>query len=608
MQLSSQQTEEDIFNILQKELRSKNYDIVDGTTAMYSKGNTTLNFEYPLTYPEEPPKVECFLNGESSDYHSSHLNEYAKINKSKTWEIVNYFTKNKNKFDIEKKAYEEKKKKTDEKELIENFLKENPKFKNHGRYAILSEIEKSKGNYLDSSQTEYQKRSKFESLSRKTTTKEEKEKRAEKKKVQDIKQEKATMAKFLKQIQITENTELSETKKTNLVAHIKGLSSFLMFLENRKKAIEARIAFDIGTLIKILGDDKITWDYYIEEILIYATFIGANLAQFTETRQDLIESRVNYVFWSLSKRVRGEIRDHINDIMERLDIDLNFSMDIFKSFNQSTFSDFKFKCIDETIIYSHKCILNVLCGGFDLQENEFYVPKEISSFATYEFLKFIYSPSIYAVSKEHLGKLQNEGIDEFENYIKNERILTLFQNIFLGKKIEIEMDNLMEDQIFKLLKDSTEHYPDIEFSCFNSKTEEIEILKAHKVILTSRSDYFEKMFALGLVESTQEIIESEFDVDVTKVILTYLYCQNPDSNKYLNNQNVINCLYASDMYMIRSLKIDCQNVISGMIEKDNFESLIQISDEFNCPILLKNIQLFVKEKKIPYLFTQTFSL
>eukprot|EP01080_Neovahlkampfia_damariscottae_P008297 gene8297-121_t len=581
----------------------KKFEQVDETTVHYCWGQNTIVFEFPNNYPESQPKIEYWIRSEVSEIHTNQLNNYiSKIGKGKCLKTILQYNNNyKHLWDSEKNTKSEKDKKKEKFDLISDFRAKNPKYKNrisYPDYFILRTIEISKGEYLKDTEIEYAKRVKPKKII-KELTEEEKLLKKQKKEAQAIHQATGTMASFLKNIKISFDTDFKMSKKTKLISNIKGLSSFLMPTENRKEGIKARVIVDVCKLIKILGDEKMEWDGFIEEILIYATFIVANLSQNSETCQDIVESRANYVFWNLSKKIRGEIRDHLNDIMERVDIDLNFSMDIFKSFNEKEFSDFKFICLDETIIYAHKCILSVVCGGFELSKNEIYLPKEVSSFCAYQFIKFVYSPTFYGISKEELKKLQSEGIDYFSTFIKHEKLSKLFQNIFFDKKIEIDLESFMEKNIFELVSNNIkEKHSDIEFSCFDSKTDEIKILPAHKVVLTCRSVYFEKMFALGLLESTQQTIQSEFNVDVSKVILTYLYSETPNKNDYLNYENVVECLYASDMYMIRSLKTDCQNLIVQMIEKDNYESLIEIADEFNCPILVKALDVFGKKNKL----------
>jgi hypothetical protein len=92
-----------------------------------------------------------------------------------------------------------------------------------------------------------------------------------------------------------------------------------------------------------------------------------------------MEMRVISSFWTLSKRMRGEIRHHLNIIIEKCGKSFTFSMDIFKLFNQPSFSDFKFICSDETIIHAHKFIIHSFCENFDLTKNSCHVPEDISS-------------------------------------------------------------------------------------------------------------------------------------------------------------------------------------------------------------------------------------
>lgn len=55
-------------------------------------------------------------------------------------------------------------------------------------------------------------------------------------------------------------------------------------------------------------------------------------------------------------------------------------------------------------------------------------------------------------------------------------------------------------------------------------------LKAHKLILITRSSFFKKMFTHGTIESNTNIIPCAFKVEVMKGVLEFIYAKKVDEN------------------------------------------------------------------------------
>jgi hypothetical protein len=199
--------------------------------------------------------------------------------------------------------------------------------------------------------------------------------------------------------------------------------------------------------------------------------------------------------------------------------------------------------------------------------------------------------------------MKSEGIELLFKHVKDSNILEFFNE--KDDKIEKEtesLDSYIDKKILNLFQ--TKKYTDVSFSCLNVESNEMEIIPAHKGVLACRSEYFEKMFTLGLSESTQDVIELDLNSTIAKIILNYLYCETPNCSELLDSENVIECLYAADLHEIRTLKLNCEHFIVKMIDFENFETLVDIADEFNCPVMLQGLKEFSFAKKLNHDFKE----
>ena len=83
-----------------------------------------------------------------------------------------------------------------------------------------------------------------------------------------------------------------------------------------------------------------------------------------------------------------------------------------------------------------------------------------------------------------------------------------------------------------------------------------ELFPAHRIVLAANSDYFNAMFAHGMKESNQEVIELK-DEDITaetlKIVLDSIY----SGDLHVNNENVFEVLLAADPLQVTSVVKQC---------------------------------------------------
>jgi hypothetical protein len=113
-------------------------------------------------------------------------------------------------------------------------------------------------------------------------------------------------------------------------------------------------------------------------------------------------------------------------------------------------------------------------------------------------------------------------------------------------------------------------------------------IPAHKVVL-SQFAYFEGMFGAGLRESQQlRISIAEISPDVFLEVLTFVYA---GAVKF-SGDNCIEILRAADVFGLEDLKILAELFVGNHVDGDNAGDLLEISQIFNAPRLMRNCKSF----------------
>lgn len=124
----------------------------------------------------------------------------------------------------------------------------------------------------------------------------------------------------------------------------------------------------------------------------------------------------------------------------------------------------------------------------------------------------------------------------------------------------------------KLLQNPTNS--DITFQCKDGG-----FLQAHKLVLTSRCEFFERMFAHKTVESASNVVQCDFKRNVMKSALEYIY-----SGKF-DEGNVYELYEVADYYHITDLKMMCLKILIRQITSSNVISLLRYAESLNDPEL-----------------------
>ncbi|XP_063438764.1 BTB/POZ domain-containing protein 2-like [Mytilus trossulus] len=101
-------------------------------------------------------------------------------------------------------------------------------------------------------------------------------------------------------------------------------------------------------------------------------------------------------------------------------------------------------------------------------------------------------------------------------------------------------------------------------------------IKAHKYMLSSRSDVFHTMFEGSLPEKG-DITLPDVDEDTFRDILKYFYSDDIT----ITNNNVKEMLYAADKYMLAAVKRECETVLKKTAQSEHATKTLQTAYQYH---------------------------
>jgi len=133
----------------------------------------------------------------------------------------------------------------------------------------------------------------------------------------------------------------------------------------------------------------------------------------------------------------------------------------------------------------------------------------------------------------------------------------------------------LSDDLRKLLikeKDS-----DVTFTIGDEK------IKAHRLILSARSEYFDAMFHSRMKEDADKDVEiHDCEPEIFMRIIEFLYTDTPPEDI---DEISMKLLPYADQYLVTSLKNHCANSLKNNLSPENIKEVLILAHTHNCPSL-----------------------
>lgn len=115
--------------------------------------------------------------------------------------------------------------------------------------------------------------------------------------------------------------------------------------------------------------------------------------------------------------------------------------------------------------------------------------------------------------------------------------------------------------------------------------EEKTTIKAHRVIVAARCDWFRRALLSGMREAIdRKITIHDTNPFLFRVFLEYLYSGRLRQNT-LNTDQLAELLLLSDRYEVDSLKQVCEYALHSSIDQESVLYFLSMADQFNALVL-----------------------
>eukprot|EP00029_Vermamoeba_vermiformis_P010522 TRINITY_DN553_c0_g2_i1.p1 TRINITY_DN553_c0_g2~~TRINITY_DN553_c0_g2_i1.p1 ORF type:complete len:701 (-),score=114.21 TRINITY_DN553_c0_g2_i1:768-2870(-) len=158
-----------------------------------------------------------------------------------------------------------------------------------------------------------------------------------------------------------------------------------------------------------------------------------------------------------------------------------------------------------------------------------------------------------------------------------------------GSFIVVSLEGLTSI-LSKTFKAQEDRFSDITFTFDNCSSK----LYAHKIILSSRCEYFRGLFDLGMKESKQNTMHiTEWSFESFKIMLQFLYS---DQLEDVTGENALEVLQLATTYLIQRLVDKCEEFIVENMTLDNVVELYQFAETVNAKQLQRGCQFLVRRE------------
>ncbi|XP_044754508.1 uncharacterized protein LOC123313618 [Coccinella septempunctata] len=156
--------------------------------------------------------------------------------------------------------------------------------------------------------------------------------------------------------------------------------------------------------------------------------------------------------------------------------------------------------------------------------------------------------------------------------------------------LELYRNETNTDMEFEIVNYSEAEGPDESNSVSFKKT---CIIKAHRVVVASRCDWFRKALLSGMKEDIdKKIVIHETNPETFKIFLGYLYSGKLSPSETTHEQ-LVDLVVLSDRFEVDPLKQACEMALEATIDTDNAIYLLSLADSYNAKTLKVNCLDFI---------------
>lgn len=123
-----------------------------------------------------------------------------------------------------------------------------------------------------------------------------------------------------------------------------------------------------------------------------------------------------------------------------------------------------------------------------------------------------------------------------------------------------------------------------------------EEIKAHKVILSSRSAYFQAMFREDnvMIENREGVIVTPHEPRIFRKLLEFIYTDNVVGLDVCDSDELVELMMTANEFVLDDLRIMCEKFSHRVITVDNIGKLLLLSNQHNASVLKRECAKFVK--------------
>jgi len=135
-----------------------------------------------------------------------------------------------------------------------------------------------------------------------------------------------------------------------------------------------------------------------------------------------------------------------------------------------------------------------------------------------------------------------------------------------------------------------------------------EEIKAHKVILSSRSAYFQAMFREDnvMIENREGVIVTPHEPRIFRKLLEFIYTDNVKGLDVCDSDELVELMMTANEFVLDDLRIMCEKFSHRVITIDNIGKLLLLSNQHNASVLKSECAKFVKLNSAELAVNSTF--